>query len=214
VDLDGVRERSRLAQGWRGAEAVRKLIVFNSITLDGYFTDQHGDISWAHKSDPEWNAFVEENASSGGVLLFGRLTYELMASYWPTAAAKKQNPVVAERMNTLPKVVFSKTLKHVGWDNTRLVKDLLPEVRKLKSESGEQLVIFGSGTVVAQLAKEGLIDEFQLVLVPVVLGKGRTMFEGIKKKIAMKPTRMRRFENGNVLLCEEPATTRKMASAR
>jgi dihydrofolate reductase len=88
---------------------MRKLRVYNSVSLDGYFTDANGDMSWAHKMDPEWQAFVAENVSGGGELLFGRVTYELMASYWPTPAAQS-NPIIAERMNSLPKVVFSKTL--------------------------------------------------------------------------------------------------------
>jgi dihydrofolate reductase len=87
---------------------MRKLIIFNQVTLDGYFTGANGDISWAHKDnqDAEWNAFVADNANTGGSLLFGRITYELMASYWPTPDAIKNDPIVAEAMNSLPKVVF------------------------------------------------------------------------------------------------------------
>jgi dihydrofolate reductase len=101
-----------------------RLIVFNSVTLDGYFTDKDGDMSWAHRqSDPEWDEFVEGNASGGGVLVFGRVTYEMMKSFWPTPAALQHFPVVAERMNSLPKVVFSRTLGQADWNNTKLVKD-------------------------------------------------------------------------------------------
>ena len=90
---------------------MRKLLVFNSVTLDGYFTDQNGDMSWAHKQDDaEWNAFTAENAKSGGELLFGRVTYDLMVSFWPTAAAAKMFPEVAEGMNKAPKVVFSRKM--------------------------------------------------------------------------------------------------------
>jgi dihydrofolate reductase len=80
---------------------MRKLSVFNHVTLDGYFVDMNGDMSWAHdgSADAEFNAFVKDNASAGGVLVFGRITYELMASYWPTPAAMKNDPVVAEEMN-------------------------------------------------------------------------------------------------------------------
>src|SRR6266849_1979544 len=101
---------------------MRKLIVFNHVTLDGYFTDSSGDMSWAHKQDAEWNAFVQENASGGGELLFGRITYELMASYWPTPHAIQNAAVVAEGINNTPKVVFSRTLDKAAWNNTRLVK--------------------------------------------------------------------------------------------
>jgi len=98
---------------------MRRLIVFNNVTLDGYFTDMNGDMSWAHKYDPEWLAFVQENASGGGELLFGRITYELMASYWPTPMAIKNDPKVAEGMNNLPKVVFSRTMDKASWNNTK-----------------------------------------------------------------------------------------------
>jgi dihydrofolate reductase len=184
-----------------------RLIVFNSVTLDGYFTDKNGDMSWAHKqSDPEWDEFVEGNASGGGVLVFGRITYEMMKSFWPTPAALNQFPVVAERMNNLPKVVFSRTLAQADWKNTTLINgNLAAEIRKMKEGPGEDIAIMGSGTIVSQLAQEGLIDEFQLVLNPIALGHGRTMFEGIKEKLAMKRTKTRTFGNGNVLLCYKPA---------
>ncbi len=101
---------------------MKKLVVFNNVTLDGYFTDRNGDMSWAHKDDPEWNAFAADNAKGGGTLLFGRITYEMMASWWPTPQAMKSMPAVAERMNHLPKVVFSRTLDKASWNNTKLVK--------------------------------------------------------------------------------------------
>ncbi len=181
---------------------MRKLLVFNSVTADGYFTDTNGDMSWAHKSDPEWNEFVAENSKSGGELLFGRVTYQMMESFWPMPAAAKQFPEVAEHMNNLPKVVFSRTLDSVSWQNTKLVKgDLAEEVRKLKQETGEDMVILGSGSIVAQLAQSKLIDEYQMVVNPIVLGAGRTMFDGLKEKLDLKLTSSRTFGNGNVLLC-------------
>ena len=183
---------------------MRKLVVFNSVTLDGYFSGPGGDLSWAHKApdDAEWNAFVAGNAGSGGLLLFGRITYELMASYWPTPAAMKSFPDVAKGMNSQPKVVFSRTLDKVSWNNTKLMKgNLAEEVRAMKKEPGEHIVILGSGSIVSQLAPEGVIDEYQVVLNPVVLGKGRTMFDGIKEKQNLKLTTTRTFANGNVLLC-------------
>jgi dihydrofolate reductase len=158
---------------------MRKIIVFNSVTVDGYFADMNGDMSWANNEDAEFNAFVEDNASAGGELLLGRITYELMAGFWPTPFAIEKYPVVAEGMNNLPKVVFSRTLDKASWNNTKLVKGGMPaELRKMKKEPGKDMVIMGSGSIVSQLAQEGLIDEYQIVVVPVVLGKGRTMFDG------------------------------------
>ena len=186
---------------------MRKLIVLNSVTLDGYFSDGGGDMSWAHKNDAEWNSFIKGNASGDGTLLFGRKTYELMASYWPTPMAMKNDPVVAEGMNKLPKVVFSRTLDKATWSNTKLVKDdLAAAVREMKGEPGNVMVILGSGSIVSQLAQEGLIDEFQIALNPVVLGKGKTLFEGVKSKLNLQLTNSRTFQNGNVFLCYAPAT--------
>jgi dihydrofolate reductase len=184
---------------------MRKLAVFNNVTLDGYFADINGDMSWAHKQDAEFKAFVADNAKGGGVLLFGRITYELMAGYWPTPQAIKNDPIVAERMNNLPKVVFSRTLDKAAWNNTKLVKaDLAAEIRKMKKEPGKGMAILGSGSLVAQLAQEGLINEYQIMVNPVVLGRGRTMFDGVKEKLTLRLTKTRAFGNGNVLLCYEP----------
>jgi dihydrofolate reductase len=184
---------------------MRKLIVFNNVSLDGYFVDASGDMGWAHRPDAEWNSFTAENAGGGGVLLFGRKTYDLMASYWPTPMAMQNYPVVAEGMNNLSKVVFSKTMDKASWKNTRLVKnDLASEVRKMKDESGDGMAILGSGTIVAQLAEEGLIDEYQIAVIPVVLGAGRTMFGGIKRRLNLTLKKTRVFGNGNVVLWYEP----------
>ena len=188
---------------------MQKLIAFSLVTLDGYFAGSSGDISWHHidTQDAEWNEFVVGNATAGGQLLFGRITYELMASYWPTPLAAQNDPVVAERMNHGQKVVFSKTLKQASWSNTTLVKgELAAEIRRMKKEPGKGMAILGSGSLVAQLAPEGLIDEFQIVVNPVVLGQGRTLFAGITQKLALKLTKTRTFGNGNVLLCYQPAT--------
>jgi dihydrofolate reductase len=183
-----------------------RLMVFNQVSLDGYFVDSHGDMSWAHKDDDEWRAFAASNASGGGRLLFGRITYELMKSYWPTPLAMQNDPVVAESMNKAPKIVFSTTLKQPTWSNTRIIKgDLAAEVRKLKQEPEPDIAILGSGSIIAQLAGEGLIDEYQVVVNPIALGAGRTMFEGIREKLTLKPTLTRTFSNGNILIRFEPS---------
>lgn len=187
---------------------MRKLVVFNTVTLDGYFTGENGDISWAQPDpqDSEWNDFVAGNASGEGLLLFGRITYDLMVSYWPTPLAAENDPVVAEGMNNLPKIVFSRTLDEASWQNTRLVKNnLVAEVQKLKNEPGPDMTILGSGSIVSQLAAAGLIDEYQIVVAPVVLGRGRTQFDGLPEHLPLKLIQERTFNNGNVFLCYEPA---------
>jgi dihydrofolate reductase len=148
---------------------------------------------------------VSGNARGGGTLVFGRVTYQMMASYWPSPMAKKNDPVVAERMNSLPKVVFSRTLTDAPWRNTTLVKNNLPgAIARMKKEPGDGMVILGSGTIVAQLTRERLIDEYQIIMIPVVLGGGRTMFEGVRDKPRFKLTGSRTFRNGNAMLCYQP----------
>lgn len=186
---------------------MRRLIVFNNVTVDGYFCSAQGDMSWAraNRQDPELKKFIEGNASGNGELLFGRITYQMMASYWPTPLAAANDPVVAEGMNKMSKVVFSRSLEKVSWENTKLVKgDLVEEVRRMKSEPGSDMAILGSGSITAQLAQAGLIDEFQVLVNPVVLGKGRTMFDGISKTLSLKLTNSRTFPNGVVYLCYQP----------
>ena len=186
---------------------MRKLIVFNHISLDGYFTGENGDFRWAHtgSDDPEYAAFVAGNAGGEGQLLFGRITYDLMASYWPTAMAEQQNPAVAKGMNNMQKVVFSRNMDKALWNNTKLVKtNIVSEIKKMKNEPGPGMVIMGSGSIISQLAPEQVIDEYQIIVNPLALGKGRTMFEGMGKMLSLKLMSTRAFRNGKVLLRFEP----------
>ncbi len=179
---------------------MQPLIAFVTTSLDGYFADSAGDMSWAHKSDPEWMEFVSSNASQGGTLLFGRVTYDMMIRYWPTPMAKRQDPVVADGMNSAPKIVFSRTLTEATWQNTKLLKDdLAGEIHKLKRQPGKGMCILGSGTIVTQLAEARLIDELQIVVSPIVLGKGKTPFETLKQWLPLKLLKTRSFANGNVI---------------
>ena len=182
---------------------MRRLTVFEHVSLDGYFVDGQGDMRWAYRPepDPEWDAYVAGNASGEATLVFGRVTYEMMASYWPTPIAMEQQPKVAKRMNALDKLVFSRHLDKADWQNTQLVKgDGVAEVRKLKQGRGEAMVILGSGSLVAQFAAAGLIDEYQLVVNPRAIGTGRTLFDGLKQHLALKLIKTRAFNNGNVVL--------------
>jgi dihydrofolate reductase len=182
-----------------------KIVAFEQVSLDGFFVDAKGDMSWAHKQDAEWNAFTAGNAGGNGALLFGRKTYDMMASFWPSPMAMQAMPEVAQGMNRLPKFVASRTLDAASWANTTLLKDdLLTSVGDLKKSDGPDLVILGSGTIVSQLAGAGLIDEFQIIVNPLVLGQGRTLFEGVKERIPLKLIRTRAFGNGNVILYYEP----------
>jgi dihydrofolate reductase len=186
---------------------MRKLTVFNHVSLDGYFVDRRSDMSWAKADhgDDEWNRFVADNAAEDSVLVFGRVTYQMMAAFWPTPMARELMPEVAERMNALPKLVFSRTLERADWSNTTLLRDLVDEVRRLKRAAGPDLTILGSGSLVAQLAPTGLIDDYQVVVNPIALGGGRTMFEGLAEGLRLRLDRSRAFANGNVFLGYQPA---------
>ncbi len=187
---------------------MRKLTVFNSISLDGFFTDPKNDMSAFHRHhDPEWDKFSSENAASGnGTLLFGRKTYEMMKAFWPTELAKKQLPKISEAMERLEKVVFSKTLKDPGWINARVISgDLASEVKTLKAAEGNDMLIMGSGSIISQLTKERLIDSYTLVIWPFLLGAGRTMFEGLEEIVDLKKVDEKQFKNGNIVATYELA---------
>jgi dihydrofolate reductase len=178
---------------------MRKLSVFESISVDGYFTDAHGDMSWAHagREDAEFGAWVGQNASSGGELLFGRKTYQMMEAFWPTPMAAQQMPAVAAGMNAAKKYVASRTIRPT-WNNTHLIEgDLAAAVRKLKAAAGPDITVLGSGSVAAALGEAGLVDVYQLVIVPVALGGGRTVFT---KGRALRLVDQRAFRCGNVVV--------------
>lgn len=182
---------------------MRKVILFNLISLDGYFEGPDRNIDW-HHVDEEFNEFAIQQTGEFGALLFGRVTYELMASYWPAEAAKRDDPEVANLMNTLPKVVFSNSLESVEWQNTKLVKDnFVEEVTKLKEQSGKDIAIFGSSDLAVTFIDLGLIDEFRIMINPVVLGGGKPILQGIKSKLELKLLKVKTFQTGNVLLYYE-----------
>ena len=177
------------------------------ISLDGYFCDPQGDMSFAHKppTDAEWNEFVAANAAGGGMLLFGRITYEIMAAWWPTAMAAKAMPEVAASMNAMPKIVFSRTLRSADWSNTTLVRDDVVEtLRRMKNEAGPDMAILGSGSIVTQLAGAGLLDALQLVVNPIALGSGKSLFSALTKRLDFALTNTRVFRNGSVVLWYAP----------
>ncbi len=187
---------------------MRQLIVFNNISLDGYFTDAGNDMSFAKPDveDAEYSAFVGQNVSGDGILVFGRITYQMMANFWPTPMAEQMMPEVAKGMNARQKIVFSRTLREAPWSNTTLVSDDAVEyIRGLKEQPGPNLAVLGSGQIVSQLAQAELVDEYQFVIVPVVLGKGRTLFETVTGPLTLRLTSTRSFQNGNVLTTYEGA---------
>ena len=174
------------------------------VSLDGYMEGENHDLSW-HTVDAEFNSFAIPQTQSVGAILFGRRTYELMRDFWPTEQARTTDPVVAELMNTKPKIVFSKTLDTVKetehWKNVRLVKtDIVEEINKLKNESEKDLAVYGSNNFCVTLLEHNLLDEIRIMINPVVIGKGTPLFKGIKKHCNFSLRNTRQFKNGNVLL--------------
>jgi dihydrofolate reductase len=182
---------------------LRRLNAFMQVSLDGRFAGASDDMSFAHKqaADAEWRRFMAANVSGGGVLMFGRTTYELMASWWPTPAAAKAMPEIARQMNALPKVVVSRTLSTALWSNTTLIKrDLIGTVRRMKAVPGPDITILGSGSIVTQLAAAQLVDMIELAVNPIALGNGKNFLAGLPLPLLFTLTRTRVFDNGSVVL--------------
>lgn len=183
---------------------MRKLSAFVFTTLNGFYKGPANDIGW-HKHGEEEGRFSEEGANSGSTLLFGRVTYELMASFWPTAMAIQSMPEVARGMNASEKIVFSRTLQQADWNNTRIIgEDMTGAVRALKASAGKDLTILGSGSIIRQLTDAALIDEYQVMIDPVALGKGTLLFEGITRQLDLTLTTTRTFGSGVILAVYRP----------
>jgi dihydrofolate reductase len=151
--------------------------------------------------------FAVEQLNEVDTLLFGRVTYQLMASYWPTEATKRDDPVVAKKMNDLLKVVFSRTLDdNIEWSNSRVGNDdVAQEVTQLKQQPGRDIAIFGSANLASSLIQMGsLIDEFRIMVNPVILGSGKLLFKGIHDTLDLSHLMTRNFSSGNVLLYYQP----------
>jgi len=178
-----------------------KLVMWNLMTLDGMVAGARGDISW-HEDvwGPELEQISEAQVLEAGGLLFGRLTYELMAGYWPTAQG-----VIADFMNDVPKYVASRKLSHLEWSNAHLLgPQLATEVSRLKKDSAKDLFLFGSADLAGTLIAHDLIDEFRIAINPRVLGGGTPLFKpGQVMKLRLIDSRA--LSNGVVIVRYVPA---------
>ena len=194
---------------------MRRVIVSNVMSLDGFVSGPNGELDWfvyaGFVKGTEFGEYARALISSVDGILLGRLTYEEFCSYWPTA--KNDDPVITERMNHLPKFVFSRSLKQVAWGDwgtARLVKEgAAVEVSKMKQELGRDMVVYGSATLVSGLMKAGLIDEYQLVVYPVVLGKGRPEFKDLNQRYSLSLIEVKQFKSGAVKLVYQPLNQAK-----
>lgn len=183
---------------------MRKLNAYNFLTLNGFYKGLHEDISW-HRHGSEEEEYSKEAMQSQNTLLFGRVTYEMMKSFWPTEEAKKAMPDVAAGMNNAEKIVVSGTLKSSDWENTSIINgNLSEEIRQLKLQPGKDITILGSGSIITQLAETKLIDSYQFMIDPVAIGQGTPAFNGLQNKLDLTLTNSKVFKSGVVLLTYQP----------
>lgn len=186
---------------------MRKIIVSNLVSLDGFMAGPNGEIDWFLWNE-ETAQYAKDLAKSIDTILFGRVTYELMANFWPTPAADSEDPVITQYMNDTAKIVFSKTLEKADWKNTRVIREInSEEILKMKQQPGKNMVIYGSGGLVSSLTQLGLIDDYRIFVNPVILGQGKPLFKDLKDRHKLKLINSTIFKNGVVLLHYQALTT-------
>ncbi|MFA7413609.1 MAG: dihydrofolate reductase family protein [Rhizobium sp.] len=184
---------------------MRKLIIWNLMTLDGYFEGRspwdlrYHQLAWGD----ELRDYSLEISRQTDLLVFGRKTYEGMAAHWTDATEELE---IKEYMNSIAKIVVSRTLTHADWNNTRVVSDPIAELKKLKAQPGKDIFIFGSAELCNSLLKAELVDEIRICLVPVVLGGGNPHFKPAEAPRMLRLLDAKPVKTGAVILRYEPAT--------
>jgi dihydrofolate reductase len=182
---------------------MRRVVLQMGVTLDGYVAGPGGDGDWGLPAEhPDVRAWKVASLRQVGTHIMGRVTYEQMAAYWPTATGD-----YAAFMNNLPKVVFSATLPAAGWPASRIARgDLAEEIAALKTEPGGEIMAHGGAAFVQALSRLGLIDEYRLVILPVALGGGLPLFQDLPKPLRLDLTEARSFPDGTVIHVYRPIT--------
>lgn len=179
---------------------MRKITAFIFLTMNGYYKGLNEDISW-HIHGEEGNEYSENQLKADNILLFGRKTYEMMMSFWPTKMAYDSFPKVSERMNNSEKVVLSDSLTDADWQNTTILRgNAIEQIFELKNTSGKNITILGSGTIINQLTEAGIIDEYEFLIDPVAIGNGTPLFENISTKIELTLIDSKIFKKSNAVL--------------
>ena len=179
-----------------------KITLFMNVSLDGFFEGPNHDLSWATR---DFEAFSPDSSSATGAMLLGHRTYDLMKIFWPTPQAAQTEPAVAKYMNERLKLVVSHQPFEPGWQNVRVISNgVRSEIEKLKQQPGADIIIFGSNNLCVSLLQWGLLDEVQLLVNPVVLGQGTSLFHGLTEKANLKLTNSKPHKSGNILLTYVP----------
>jgi dihydrofolate reductase len=192
-------------------DSMRRIVMFNHVSADGYFADAKGTLDWVVQDTELDKAVMRDGDYPLDTILFGRRTYEMFEAFWPTVTKDSLGPhgapvspailKMADILNETPKIVFSKTMKEASWKNTRVVPNLdIGEVKRMKERAVGDSIIFGSGSIVSQLTEHGLIDEYQIVVCPVMLGSGKPLVDGFSKIVGLKLENVREFPTGKVVL--------------
>lgn len=186
---------------------MRKIIVLSYLSLDGFTASVDGSADWI-VWDKSVNEYYKETQRTPDAVIFGRTSYESLKGYWATTKASGEDPEMIEFINQTKKIVFSKTLEKADWHNSTVMREIVPrEIEEMKRQPGENFLIMGSGSVVSQLANSDLIDEYRFILIPVVLGEGKSYFQNLKDNLNLKLLEIRTFKCGNVLHRYEPGSS-------
>lgn len=172
-------------------------------SLDGFIEGPNRELSWFDGENRQFQTYCEEMMDSVGLAVYGRRAYELMVQYWPNAERHPDSPqtrAFAQRMNALPKLVLSRTLSEVTWNNTSVVRHV-EEIAKRKLEPGKPIVAWAGASLISALSEAGLVDEYRLVVHPIALGTGTRLFE---KRTQLRQIRSQSLGGGLSVLCYEP----------
>jgi len=185
----------------------RRLFVSILVSLDGFIEGPNRELDWFDTS-PAFEQYCDEMADSVGLALYGRKSYELMLSYWPNAEVNPRSPqdlAFARTMNALPKIILSRTLDHAAWNNTRIVKDRIAEtLLELKRQPGKPIVAWAGAGLVSTLTKLQLVDEYRLIVHPVLLGRGTRLFQDLESQQKLDLVRTTQLGRNLAVLCYEP----------
>jgi len=184
---------------------VSTLASFIITSLDGFHEGPNGEFDWPIV-DEEFRDFALRQLDAADTLGFGRATYDHMAAYWPTDQAEANDPAIASRMNSKPKLVFSTALEHADWSNTTVMEGAAVErIEAVKAAGGGELLVIGSAHLTASFVAAGVLDELRIMIAPIVIGQGRSLFEDLKGRVGLSLAHVRQFDSGSLLLTYHPS---------